>query len=112
VLRIERRREIKGKVSTEIAYLITSLPPEKADAGKLLALTRAHLHIENRLHWRRDASLREDKGTTRAAARPMTCLRNHTLALLSKGKASIPAQREAFAAKPRAAIKAAISGIL
>lgn len=112
ILRIMRRREVRGKVSTEITYYITSLPPDVADAGKLMALARKHWHIENRLHWRRDVSLREDQGTIRAGARTLACLRNHILALLSQGKTSVPAQREAFAANPNDAVKKAMSAVL
>ena len=43
VARIERRREIARKASTEIVYLITSLPPETASPQRLLRLEVAHV---------------------------------------------------------------------
>jgi hypothetical protein len=51
VARIERRREIARKASTEIVYLITSLPPEAASPQRLLRLARDHWEIENRLRY-------------------------------------------------------------
>ena len=33
----------------------------QADATRLLALSRGHWSIENRLHWVRDVTLREDE---------------------------------------------------
>ena len=71
---LERRREIRGRESVEIIYLITSLPPEKA--VRLMALARAHGAIENRLHYVRDVSFNEDRCRSRAAARPLASLRN------------------------------------
>jgi predicted transposase YbfD/YdcC len=44
----------------EIVHGITSLPPEKADAARLLELNRNHWRIENQLHWQRDTSFKED----------------------------------------------------
>ena len=42
VARIWRERRIGDKVSTEIAYFVTSLPVVKAGPDRLLALVRAH----------------------------------------------------------------------
>lgn len=83
---IERIRTIKktGKTTTEIAYGITSLPPERANAKALLALNRAHWRIENQLHWVRDCVFREDTSTIRTLSAPqaIAALRNITLSLL------------------------------
>jgi hypothetical protein len=49
--RIERTREIARKASTEIVYLITSLPPETASPQRLLRLARDHWELENRLRY-------------------------------------------------------------
>jgi hypothetical protein len=73
-MRIERTREIKGNATTEIAYYVTSLLPAEADAGRLLALARAHWGIENKLHWRRDVSMNEDRCRVRAGARPLAAM--------------------------------------
>ena len=40
VARLERTREIGAKVSVEVVYLVTSLPPEEAGPERLLALNR------------------------------------------------------------------------
>ena len=61
--RIDKKRNI---LSTEIAYGITSLPPPRADAKRLLVLNRGHWGVENKLHWVRDTIFREDASTLRS----------------------------------------------
>ncbi len=56
VFQVERQRTIRGQTTTEIAYGITSLSRDRADAEKLMALTRGHWGIENRLHHVRDVT--------------------------------------------------------
>lgn len=112
VMRIERTREIKGRTSIEVAYFVTSLPNTEADPKQLLALARAHWGIENKLHWRRDVSMNEDRCRVRAGARPFASLRNLALALISKTGLSTPAARESFAADPAATLHAVIGRIL
>lgn len=114
VMRIERSREIAGKASVEIAYFVTSLPAAEASPKRLLDLARAHWGIENKLHWRRDVSMNEDRCRVRAGARALAALRNLILALLHKSKTglSMPAARETFAADPHAAIRAVTGRIL
>lgn len=106
VMRIERRREIKGKASVEIAYFVTSLPKVEATPARLLGLARAHWGIENKLHWRRDVAMNEDRCRVRAGARTLASLRNLALALIRKTGLSTPAAREAFAADRSAAVQA------
>ena len=112
VLRIERVREIGAKVTTEIAYFVTNLPAAEFGAKPLLDLARAHWGIENRLHWRRDASMNEDRCRVRAGARALAGLRNHVLSMLRGSGVSVPAARETFAADSRAAIQAVTGRIL
>jgi hypothetical protein len=50
VFRLVRERTIGDTTTTEVVYGITSLTRAQADAGRLLALTRDHWGIENRLH--------------------------------------------------------------
>lgn len=93
VCKVERRREVKGKVSTEVAYAVTSLGPEVGPA-ELLAIWRGHWAIENRLHYVRDVTLGEDASHVRTGAAPqvMAALRNATIALLRRaGHANIAA---------------------
>ena len=63
---VERTRRHKGRETVERAYAITSLPPERADAARLLEIWRGHWGIENRLHWVRTWSLAK----TRARCKP------------------------------------------
>ena len=96
VARIERTREIKGKISTETAYIITSLTPPKAGAGRLLELVRKHWAIENGLHYVRDVSFNEDRCRVRAGARPLATIRNLVLHLIRSRGMSVPEARENF----------------
>ena len=60
VFQVERQRTIRGQTTTEIAYGITSLSRDRADAAKLLALIRDDWGIENSLHYVRDVTFGED----------------------------------------------------
>ena len=61
VCRITRERIVRGKASSETAYAITSLTAGRAGAARLLALSREHWGIENKLHHVRDVTCREDQ---------------------------------------------------
>ena len=67
-----RQRTEKGKTTVEVAYGITSLRPERADAARLLGLVREHGRIENSLHWVRDVTLGEDACRVRKGGAPST----------------------------------------
>ena len=56
------RRHRTAEPTHEVVYGITSLPPTQADAVRLLQLNRGHWGIENRSHWVRDVTCREDAG--------------------------------------------------
>jgi predicted transposase YbfD/YdcC len=60
-VRITRTRIINGKTTRETAYLLITLPAENAGPADLNAWARQEWHIENRLHWVRDMTLREDE---------------------------------------------------
>jgi len=113
VCRIERTRERADMISHEIAYAITSLPSEK-DPDTLLALWRDHWLIENRLHWRRDVTLREDHSSVRSGASPraMAALRNTLLNIVRDAAEPLPEIREIFAENRLKAIAAARQGFL
>lgn len=51
----------QGKTTDESLCGITSRSPLHASSAKLFALVRSHWHTENRCHWRRDATLGEDR---------------------------------------------------
>jgi predicted transposase YbfD/YdcC len=87
VFQVERtviRRSRQGTQTTvERVYGLTSLPAERASPAQLLTWLRAHWHIENRNHWRRDATLGEDRLqlSCKPAARVMAVLNCLILAL-------------------------------
>jgi predicted transposase YbfD/YdcC len=89
VCRIERVTKVKGRVTTEIAYAITSLSAERATAADLLELNRGHWGIENRLHWIRDVCFGEDACRAKVTNCPqnLAALRNVGLTLLRKSGA-------------------------
>jgi predicted transposase YbfD/YdcC len=69
-VRITRTRTIKGKTTREMAYLVVSLPAEQAQPVDLGTWARSEWHIENRLHWVLDVTLREDEHQTRTGNGP------------------------------------------
>ena len=100
VCRIRRWRTEAGRRSTETLYAITSLGPERADARRLLRISRAHWGIENRLHCVRDQTLREDlcRVRTPGAAQALAALRNAVLTVLRRlGFTNIAAALESCA---------------
>lgn len=80
-----RERTEKGVKTVEIVHGITSLSPERADAQRLLELTRGHWGIENGLHYRRDVTMGEDASRVRKGVAPqvMAALRNSVIHMLS-----------------------------
>jgi predicted transposase YbfD/YdcC len=114
VCRIERIREQAGRTSREIAYAVTSLTAERASPEDLLKLRRDHWLVENRLHWRRDAILREDQTRIRSGAIPqaMAALRNAMLHLVRNVPTPLAATRQTFAENRPSAITAAQRGFL
>jgi predicted transposase YbfD/YdcC len=107
VFRIERERRIGTKVEIEVAYGISSLSREKADASRLLQFNRGHWGIENGLHYRRDVTLREDASRIRKgnAGQLMAALRNIILFVLPQsGKNSLPAAIRHYMCHPERAL--------
>jgi hypothetical protein len=105
--RLERRRKLKGSVSVEVVYGITSLGPVAADAGMLLAYTRGHWGIENGLHYTRDVTLGEDRCRVRRgqASRVLASLRNVAVYLLRHADyPSVAAATRAMVARPELAL--------
>jgi hypothetical protein len=108
VCRIERVVKEQGRVTTEIAYAITSLSAERASAADLLALNRGHWGIENRLHWVRDVSLGEDACRANAQYGPqnLAALRNVGLSLMrAAGLKEILSTLRDFATRPHDLLK-------
>jgi predicted transposase YbfD/YdcC len=77
-----------GQSSCEMAYGITSRPPEQADARRLLEINRGHWSIENSCHYILDWNYDEDRCRIRTGHGPenVTCLRRFAIGLIkSKG---------------------------
>ncbi len=99
-----RIHERTGKVETEVTYGITSLPPELAGPTQLEQIWRGHWTIENRLHYVRDATFREDRCQvhTGAAAQVLAALRNAVIGLLRfQGWSNIAAATRRYAEQPQ-----------
>jgi hypothetical protein len=105
----------KGKTSQEVVYGLTALSPAQASSGDLLALVRQHWSIENRLHWRRDVTLREDDCQVRKgdAPRVLAVLNSILLALLDfLGVSNVPSQMRTFDAHPLQAVRLLLGSLL
>jgi hypothetical protein len=107
VFRLERTRTIHGQTSSEVVYGITSLPVEKADATRLLGLTRHHWRIENSLYYVRDVVFGEDACRARKGSTPrfLAAIRNLTITLLARaGVACLASALRRHAARPLEAL--------
>jgi predicted transposase YbfD/YdcC len=112
VFQLERRVHRRQRITVEFRYGLTSLPAAAAPPKRLLQLLRQHWHIENRLHWRRDARLREDACRVRSGRAPyaLAALNNTVLALMDYlGVHNVAAQFRVFAAQPHAALNLLLS---
>jgi predicted transposase YbfD/YdcC len=92
----------KGEERSQVVYGITSLAFTPELAEDLLNWTRQHWHIENRLHYRRDVTLREDATRMQQPhqARVVATLNNFVVALADYlGFAYLPSARRFFQAK-------------
>ena len=62
LIKIESERTVRGQVSNECRYYISSL---RLSPQRLLEVIREHWGIENRLHWCLDMAFREDESRYR-----------------------------------------------
>jgi predicted transposase YbfD/YdcC len=111
VLKMERKITSKrtGEIREEEAYAITSLDRGQASEEQLLRLWREHWHIENKLHYVRDVTYREDQSPVRAGSIPevMAALRNAAITMMRVGGATnIAAACRKYAAQPGLAMEA------
>ncbi len=101
VFKLESQRtDALGRTKVKIRYGVTSLPAHLADAKRLLELVSGHWQIENGLHYRRDATLREDHSQLRMGHAPemMAVLNNVVLGLLARlGEVNVAHARRDFA---------------
>ena len=108
VFRLRRRFHHPFKCTQQIVYGFTSLTPEQAGPQRLLELIRQHWAIENKLHYRRDVTLREDACQVRKGEAPRTLaiLNSVVLALFDwLGVANVASQMRLFAARPFLALR-------
>jgi len=73
-----------------------------------------HWHIENRLHYRRDETLREDRSTVRTAQAPhmLAAINNLVLALCDRlGITNLAQARRRYNTYPQEALDLLISSI-
>jgi predicted transposase YbfD/YdcC len=82
IAQLRRTVTKNGKKTVEVVYLITSTGT--ADPATLASWVRGHWHIENKLHWVRDVTYKEDKSLVRTgnAPRVMATLRSVAISLL------------------------------
>jgi predicted transposase YbfD/YdcC len=97
------------KTTAQTVCGVTSLPRERADAGQLLVIVRAHWGIENKVFHVRDQTMGEDACRVRKRSAPVvfSTLRNSVLNLLQTlGVKNRAAQLRTFCANPVKAIDA------
>ena len=112
---LRRTVEQRGQVRSQTVYGISSLSPRQASASRLLALVRAHWRIENRLHWRRDVTLREDHSQVRKGNAPqvVAALNNLVLAVFDfLGVHQVPKQMRLLDAQPLRAVRLLLGSLL
>lgn len=105
--RLTRERTVHGTTTSETVFGITSVPRDRADAGRLLKLTRQHWQIENGVFHVRDVTMGEDACRVRTGAAPMilSTMRNLVLNLLNDlGIANKAAALRRHAARPHEAL--------
>ncbi len=105
-----RTQKKSGQTSGEDRYYLSSQESRERTPEEWIDLSRSHwAGVENRNHWRRDATLGEDgsrMGNARALAN-LALLRSVNLRLLSaEGTPDwLPAKRERLAAHPASAMQ-------
>ena len=93
-----------GEASSQIAYGITSRPPQQADPQRVLKVNRGHWVIENSCHYILDWTFDEDRSRIRTGYGPenMTRLRRFAIGVIkSKGGKSVPQKMRQLAGRVR-----------
>lgn len=104
-----------GEPRIQTVYGITNLSPTHASAGRLLELVQRHWRIENRLHWRRDVTLGEDRCQVRKGIAPLVlaALNNLVLAMFDVlGVRNVPQQMRRLDAQPAQAVRLVLGSLL
>ena len=87
MVRSERTIKKTGETTEQSRYYLSSAPPDHYRAEQWLALIRGHWGgVEIRNHWRRDATLGEDRSRSRNAnlLANLALIRNVLLGLLAR----------------------------
>ena len=95
------------ETSQQVVYGFTNLTEAQAGPQAIATFVRDHWAVENRLHWRRDVTLREDHSQVRIAGRPavLAALNDVVLALMDwLDVRNVPDQMRIFAAFPQLAL--------
>jgi predicted transposase YbfD/YdcC len=93
-----------GQSSVEIAYGITSRPPEQADPQRVLKVNRGHWTIENSCHYVLDWNYDEDRSRIRTGYGPenMTRLRRFAVGVIkSRGARNVAQKMRQLMRSPR-----------
>ena len=80
-----REKKSTEDFKSETRHFITSLEEEDASHTRLAEIARGHWSVENKNHWKKDATLwREDRSVRRKSkgARNLALLRNAILAII------------------------------
>ena len=103
-----RTEKKSGRYSADIRYYLSSQEAHERTPEDWINLTRSHWAVENRNHWRRDASLGEDRTRMRNAHAlvNLALIRSVNLKLLSSmgDQDWMPAKNERLAADPQFAL--------
>jgi predicted transposase YbfD/YdcC len=85
----KRTKNSKKLKKTKVTYCVavlgmTSMTADQAGPEHLMTYVRKHWSIENKIHWVRDVTFREDYSRVRTGSRPriMTTLRNLAIGLI------------------------------
>ena len=80
---VESVRDIKGEISTERRYFLSSLP---CDITRFAKASRGHWGVENQVHWHMDVSFGEDQSRARTgyASENLATLRRLALNMLKR----------------------------
>ncbi len=95
------------ETSQQVVYGFSNLTPAEASPEAIATFVRNHWAIENRLHWRRDVTLREDHSQVRTTGKPqvLAALNTIVLSLMDWLEVrNVPDQMRIFAAFPKLAL--------
>ena len=107
VFRVERERTSRDKHRVEVIYGWASLSQAHCAPERLAQVIRAHWAVENRLHWRRDATLGEDRCGVRfpPVAQMLAVLNSVVLSLMDLHQIpNVARQLRRFASHPDEAL--------